>query len=99
MSFTDALLRKRPKQHGLALSRLHQLLATSRSFLFALALARAPSISKNVYDSVTVGMSPGIAGSIKNTTGICLVSCGLNDCWVKQKHSSLRKYTAAACGA
>src|SRR4029079_2479040 len=58
-----------------------------------------PPTSKNVYDKVIVRTSFGSFLSMTKTTGQRFDSPGFSTCSVKQKHSSLRKCGAAACGA
>src|SRR5690606_22609220 len=45
--------------------------------------------SNRVYDSVSLLMSSGRAGSIKKNSGISMDSPASSRCWVKQKHSVL----------
>src|SRR6202008_159192 len=52
-----------------------------------------PATSKKVYDTAMVFTSFGSFGSTTNTTGMRRTSPAASVWWVKQKHSSLRKYS------
>src|SRR6185503_11595223 len=54
-----------------------------------------PATSKKVYDSAMVFTPAGSLGSITKVTGMRRVSPAASVCCLKQKHSSLLKYSAA----